>query len=250
MAAELVSVEGRTLGHATWSKEALEAKYGKPKETHVGGFEPDANRDIPDKPAEDVLQEKRQREAAEQKDGRVDEDPDGSYRKTTDPPGVRRAPDGEAMIQDRDGNWTRVTEMPRRDNVYTGRWGETVADRYAAGKGWEKLNGPATTMESGFTGPRRIDAVYYNPKPPPGPYIVSDAKVLGSKQGTTKDKVLQMSAPWIEERLPKARLTRQHMDRISDGYTPVLLRVDKNGKVTPEWLDEAGNVIETPQEWR
>jgi len=54
MVAELISANGVTLGKATWSKEALAAKYGKPDDIHIGGDTPDANRQIPDMPAEDV----------------------------------------------------------------------------------------------------------------------------------------------------------------------------------------------------
>ncbi|PTV95007.1 hypothetical protein C8J27_106277 [Rhodobacter aestuarii] len=233
----------------TFTKEALEAKYGKPDDNHFGSLEHDTNREIPDKSADDLLKEKRTKEAAEAKARRQDEHPDGSYRDPVDPKGVRRAADGEAIIQDRDGNWTRVSDMPRRDNVYTGRWGETTADRYATEQGWEKINGPSTTMDSPFTGPNRIDAIYRDPGPPPR-YIVSDAKALGAKQGTTKDDVLQMSKQWIEERLGKAGLSRADMRALQQGkYDPVLLKVDKNGNVTEVWLDKDGMPASTPT-WR
>ena len=232
----------------TFAKDALEAKYGRPEESHFGTLERDANHDIPDKSADDALKEARAKEEAGAKAQRQDERPDGSYRDPADPEGVRRTADGEAMIQDRDGNWTPVSEMSRRDNVYTGRWGETTADRYAAGQGWEKINGSATTMESPFTGPNRIDAIYRDSGPPPR-YIVSDAKALGAKQSRTKDDTLQMSAKWIEERLGNAGLSQDQLDDLAMGYDSALLRVDKNGKVTEVWLDKDGQQTTAPT-WR
>ena len=47
------SVEGKT-----FSFEALEAKYGKPGDNHVGGELPDTNRELPDKSAEEMLEER------------------------------------------------------------------------------------------------------------------------------------------------------------------------------------------------
>ena len=183
---------------------------------------------------------------------REDEWADGSYRDPSDPEGVRRTADGEAMIQNKDGTWRPVSQMAdpnrtggddgRRHNPQVGRWVETEADRYAQSQGWERLKGPPTTMESGFTGPQRVDAIYHNRNPPPGPYIVSDAKGLNSPQRPTKDG-LQMSRNWIERRLARSGLSTDELDEVMDGYDPVILRVDKNGNVTEEWLDENGSVV-------
>ncbi len=188
---------------------------------------------------------------------RSDERPDGSYRDARDPEGVRRSADGEAMIQNKDGQWRPVSSMSdpawpeddgRRHNPQVGRWGETVTDRYAADQGWEKINCPPTTMESGFSGPGRIDAIYRDPGPPPR-YIVADSKALGAGQNRTKDDVLQMSEQWIQDRLGRAGLSRAHAAAMRDGYHSVLLKVDKNGNVTEVWLDADGNPIPAPT-WR
>lgn len=186
-----------------------------------------------------------------------DVDSDGNYRNPNDPEGVRRTPDGEVMIQNKEGTWRPVSEMAdpdrpegdsgRRHNPQVGRWGEVQADRYAADQGWEKINGPNTTMDSPFTGPQRIDAVYRDPGPPER-LIVSDAKALGSKQGKTKDG-LQMSSEWIENRLERSGLSQDDIDDIMLDREQVLLKVDKNGNVTEEWLDDAGEVIPAPA-WR
>ncbi|WP_339109544.1 hypothetical protein [Thioclava sp. GXIMD4216] len=72
---------------------------------------------------------------------------------------------------------------------------------------------------------------------------------LGSTQSKTKDDVLQMSQQWIQERLGKAGLSRADFRGIKDGYDPVLLKVDKNGKVTEVWLDEKGKPVSSPK-WR
>ncbi len=115
-------------------------------------------------------------------------------------------------------------------------------------QGWEKINGPNTTMDSPFTGPGKIDAIYRDPGPPPR-YIVSDAKALGSQQGTTKRGVLQMSDEWIRGRLAKAGLSRMHAREMGEVYDRVLLRVDKSGTVTEEWLDKFGKPVAGPA-WR
>ncbi|WP_413219497.1 hypothetical protein [Tritonibacter mobilis] len=252
---DILDGNGRKIGTRTHSQAALEAKYGKPQENGVGGYAPDTNRDIPDSPAEDVLEQ--QRRDRERGEVRQDQRADGSYRNPDDPDGVRRTADGEAMIQNKDGTWRPVSDMSdparaadngRRHNPQVGRWGEVEADRYAANQGWEKINGPNTTMDSPFTGPGKIDAIYRDPGPPPR-YIVSDAKALGSQQGKTKDDVLQMSGEWIKERLGGANLSRFHQREMADGFEPVLLRVDKNGNVTEEWLDVDGKKIPAPS-WR
>lgn len=245
----LESVTGRQLGEATISPKALDAKYGTPDENHLGGYEPDTNRQLPDKPAEEILEEKRR---SEQQSQRQDQREDGSYRNPDDPEGVRRTADGEAMIQNKEGEWRPVSAMAdpnrpkdngRRHNPQVGRWGEVEADRYAASQGWEKVDGPDTTMDSPFTGPNRIDAIYKDPGPPPR-YIVSDAKSLNAPQNTTKAGILQMSREWIQNRLSKSDLSPEDLRGIDRGYDSVILRVDKNGEVTPEWLDEAGNKID------
>lgn len=78
---DVTDVEGRRLNQATWDNDALEAKYGTPQENHVGGFEPDRNRDLPDTPAEDVPR-------------RTDRDGDGDRPRDDDDPNAapRRAP--------------------------------------------------------------------------------------------------------------------------------------------------------------
>lgn len=58
-----------------------------------------------------------------------------------------------------------------------------------------------------------------------------------------------MSAKWIEERLGNAGLSRADFRGIKDGYDRVLLKVDKNGKVTEQWLDEKGKPVPAPT-WR
>lgn len=189
---------------------------------------------------------------------REDERPDGSYRNPNDPDGVRRTADGEAMIQNRNGTWRPVSQMADPDldgdtgrphNPQVGRWGEVEADRYAASQGWERLNGRDTTMQSPFTGPQRIDAIYRDPGPPPR-IIVADAKALGSGLSTSRTTgIRQMSTLWIEQRLERAGLSDDMMDMIeADGYVPAVLRVDRNGNVVTEWLNANGNVVSEP--WR
>jgi len=228
---EIHTIEGRKLGEADWSKEALAAKYGEPQQTHVGGFEPDANRQIPDRSADDILRDKREREAAEQRARREDERADGSYRDRNDPDGVRRAPDGEAMVQDRDGNWTRISEA---DNNTKGRFGEMMADDWAAKQDppWVKVNGPNNTMDT--PGHQGLDSVYRNPNPPPD-YFVTDAKYGTAGLSTLKDKTRQMSPKWIRERVREA-FDRRTADRILDDHEAGILRVYKNGNVTWESL--------------
>ncbi|MFY1709826.1 polymorphic toxin type 15 domain-containing protein [Tritonibacter scottomollicae] len=65
---EVTDVEGRTLGETTWSTDALEAKYGTPQENHIGGYAPDTNRDIPDSPAEKVLEQQPRNRESENND--------------------------------------------------------------------------------------------------------------------------------------------------------------------------------------
>ncbi|PTW51923.1 hypothetical protein [Rhodovulum kholense] len=117
---------------------------------------------------------------------------------------------------------TRVTGRPTNNNYLKGRWGKTVADRYAVDEGWEKAGDPAMTMDGPITGPNKIDAVYVDPGPPPR-HILSDAKALGSRQSMTSKGVLQMSQRWIEARLGNANLSRQARRAMNDGYDAVLL---------------------------
>ena len=225
---EVTDIEGRQLADEMLDVDALEAKYGTPQENHLGGYEPDRNRDIPDKPADEVLEEKRR---TEQADERRDVREDGSYRNPQDPEGVRRAPDGEAMVEE-NGTWKRVSET---SNNTKGRFGETMADDWAANQtpAWEKVNGPNATMDTpGHTG---LDSVYKNPNPPPD-YFVTDAKYgtagLGKLVGGTK----QMSPAWIRERV-EATFSRREARRILDSYEAELLRVDKDGNVARESLE-------------
>jgi hypothetical protein len=55
-------LNGKALASVEYSLEALDAKYGKPEANHIGGFEPDTNRQIPDKPAVRLLEDKREAE--------------------------------------------------------------------------------------------------------------------------------------------------------------------------------------------
>jgi len=167
------------------------------------------------------------------------------------------------MIQNKEGTWRPVSEMAdpqrvdasgnplkddgRRHNPHVGRWGEVEADRYAASQGWERIDGPPTTMTDDFTGRNRIDAIYKDPGPPPR-IIVSDAKALNSQLGNVKDGK-QMSERWIEARLQNSQLSRADRALLDEGFDPVVLRVDKNGNVTEQWLDAAGDIISAPS-WR
>jgi hypothetical protein len=163
---------------------------------------------------------------------------------------IRIGPGGEHMIKNKDGTMRPVSEMAdpsktgddgRRHNPQVGRWGEVQADRYAKTQGWEKVSGPDTTLDSPFTGPNRIDAVDSNPNPPPGPYVITDAKALGSGQGTTKDGTLQMSQPWIDARLAKSGVSQEHMDAMQvEGSSAMLLHVDNTGTVSEIPLDANG----------
>ncbi|NVK13221.1 MAG: DNA/RNA non-specific endonuclease [Rhodobacteraceae bacterium] len=56
---DILDGNGRKIGSRTHSQAALEAKYGKPRENGVGGYAPDTNRDIPDTPAEEMLEQQR-----------------------------------------------------------------------------------------------------------------------------------------------------------------------------------------------
>ncbi|MDH3663770.1 MAG: hypothetical protein OEU92_27785, partial [Alphaproteobacteria bacterium] len=173
------------------------------------------------------------------------------------PPGsqpIRVAPDGEHWIQNKDGTYRPVSEMAdparagddgRRHNPQLGRWGEAQADQHAASKGWEKVNGDPTHMDSDFTGPHRLDGVYRDPGPPER-IIVGDAKVLDSPQSETQSG-RQMSDDWIQDRVDTTDLPRDVRRRIRRGdYESVILRVDKKGNVTLEPLDSAGNQVTTP----
>ena len=227
LAVDVTDIEGRRLGSANWSREALEAKYGTPQDNHVGGFEPDTNRQIPDKSADDVLKEKR---ANEDRSERQDERADGSYRNPKDPDGVRRAPDGEAMVEE-NGEWKRISET---SNNTKGRFGETMADHWAANQDppWEKVNGPASAMNT--PGHQGLDSVYRNPNPPPD-YFVTDAKYGSAALGRLKDGTQQMSPDWIKERLDQV-FSRAEANRINRSHEPGILRVDKDGNVIWERL--------------
>lgn len=224
---DVADIEGRTLASASWSREALEAKYGTPQQNHVGGFEPDTNRQIPDRPAEDVLREKR---ANEPQTARQDQRADGSYRNPADPPGVRRAPDGEAMVEE-NGAWKRVSET---SNNTKGRFGEMMADDWAAKQNppWEKVNGPAATMNT--PGHHGLDAVYRNPSPPPD-YFVTDAKYGSAGLGRLKDGTQQMSPKWITDAVNRG-FSPSQAGQIRRSHEPGILRVDKDGNVTWESL--------------
>ncbi|PRZ40833.1 polymorphic toxin type 15 domain-containing protein [Tritonibacter scottomollicae] len=64
IAVDILDGNGRKIVDRTHSQAALAAKYGEPQENGVGGFAPDTNRDIPDSPAEKVLeQQPRDRES-------------------------------------------------------------------------------------------------------------------------------------------------------------------------------------------
>lgn len=227
IAIDVADIEGRRLGSASWSREALDAKYGKPQDNHVGGFEPDTNRQLPDKSADKMLKEKR---AKEQRSERTDERADGSYRNPKDPEGVRRAPDGEAMVEE-NGQWKRVSET---SNNTKGRFGETMADHWAANQDppWVKVNGPAATMDT--PGHQGLDSVYRNPKPPPD-YYVTDAKYGSAGLGRLKDGTQQMSPKWITDAVNNA-FSAAEAGRIRRSHEPGMLRVDKDGNVSWESL--------------
>lgn len=165
---------------------------------------------------------------------------------------IQYAPDGEHMIHNKEGVLRPVTEMAdpnrpggddgRRHNPQVGRWGEVMADDHAIDtNGWERADGDRTTMDSPFSGPQTIDAVYVNPNPPPGPLIVADAKALESGQGSPSG-VLQMSDTWIQDRIGNSNLTPEQQAMIAAGdYEAVLLNVDRYGNVSETWLDTSGN---------
>ncbi|MCG7626735.1 hypothetical protein MHM88_02890 [Epibacterium sp. MM17-32] len=58
-----------------------------------------------------------------------------------------------------------------------------------------------------------------------------------------------MSDEWIRGRLAKAGLSRMHAREMGEVYDRVLLRVDKSGTVTEEWLDKFGKPVAGPA-WR
>ena len=155
---------------------------------------------------------------------------DGSYRNTADPEGVRRAADGEAMVQE-SGQWTRISEA---SNNTKGRFGEMMADHWAANQNppWERINGPAATMNT--PGHQGLDAVYRNPNPPPD-YFVADAKYGSSGLGRLVDGTQQMSPDWIRTRLDQ--IFGDDADDVLRSHEPGILRVDKNGNVVWESLE-------------
>ncbi|WP_193668341.1 hypothetical protein [Paracoccus kondratievae] len=66
-------------------------------------------------------------------------------------------------MAEENGTWKRVSQT---SNNTKGRFGEMMADDWAAKQNppWEKGNGPASTMNT--PGHRGLDAVYRNPTPP------------------------------------------------------------------------------------
>jgi hypothetical protein len=96
------------------------------------------------------------------------------------------------------GEWKRLSETSNSTN---GKFGEMMADDYAADQGWEKLNGPNADMNT--PGHQGIDGVYRDPGPLPR-YIVSDAKYGNAGLATLKDGTKQMSPKWVRGRLEEA----------------------------------------------
>lgn len=167
-----------------------------------------------------------------------DVDEDGNYRDPKDPNGVRRAPDGEAMVEE-NGEWTRISET---SNNTKGRFGEMMADDWAAKQDppWTKINGSNNTMDT--PGHQGLDSIYQNPSPPPD-YFVTDAKYGSAGLGRLKDGTQQMSPQWIKDRLGR-ELSRADASRVGRSHEAGLLRVDKDGNVSWEslankaWRDE------------
>ncbi|WP_157779776.1 hypothetical protein [Celeribacter ethanolicus] len=110
-----------------------------------------------------------------------------------------------------------------------------MADDWAANQtpAWEKVNGPNATMDTpGHTG---LDSVYTNPNPPPD-YFVTDAKCGTAGLGKLKDLTVQMSPAWIRPRV-KDSFSKREARRILNSYEAEILRVDKDGNVTRESLE-------------
>jgi hypothetical protein len=200
----------------TFSRQALEAKYGNAQRNHMGALHEDKN--FKPKPGEkDKKPDKK----------KTDEKPDGSYRDPKDPAGVRRAADGEAMVQDpKTGNWNRISDS---SSAAKGNFGETMADKAMADAGYAKLNGNPTTIGQGID--KGIDGVYYNPNGSPK-YIVGDAKFGSAGLSTLSDGTKQMSQAWIDGRLGSAVSAADAARMRMQGYGREILKVDKNGKVT------------------
>ncbi len=219
---EIIAVDkALTVGARSWSKEALEAKYGKPQQNQVAGLLKDENRSVPDRPATE-------KHAAKEK---LDQRPDGSYRDPKDPAAVRRSADGEALLQDpKTGQWSQVSQS---SNSLKGKFGEATADRYMQQQGYQKVNGPVSDMTT--TGHQGIDGVYKKDGNPPS-YVIADAKYGSAGLGKLKDKTVQMSPAWIRDRLGEAIGVEDLSQIRKHGYEPKLLRVDKYGNVTEESL--------------
>ncbi|MGB0905185.1 MAG: hypothetical protein ACPGVJ_09830, partial [Mangrovicoccus sp.] len=135
----------------------------------------------------------------------------------------RESPDTVAPI------WRAVDDIvppggdPNHYNWIKGQLGEIRMDKIAAENGWIKISGPknddGTRQDADWLTPmpgaNSIDAVYLNPSPPPGPYIVADAKMGSARQGKTKSNTVQMSMDWI---------------LIENGYTPILVKINARGE--------------------
>lgn len=162
---------------------------------------------------------------------KTDVRPDGSYRDPADPAGIRRNASGEAMVQDpKTGTWENVSGS---SNNLKGKFGETMADRYMESQGYQKVNGPNAQMTT--PGHNGIDGVYSHPGPPPR-YVIADAKYGTAGLGTLKDGTQQMSPSWVRGRLEDAVGEDLAFDINRGGYEPIILRVDKDGKVVEESL--------------
>lgn len=211
---------GRTADIDTNNLPPEEARMVRTTEGTIGSTEADA-------PLDDSL-------PGDRRSGRDREDEwaDGSYRDPNDPEGVRRASDGEAMVQE-DGQWRRISETR---NGTKGKFGEMMADDYAANQTppWEKLNGDPATMDT--PGHQGIDGVYRDPGPPPR-VIVADAKYGSAGLGALVDGTRQMSPKWVRDRLEDAVGEDAAFD-IGDNYEPVVMKIDKDGNVTEHPLKE------------
>lgn len=182
---------------------------------------------------------------------------DGSYRNPDDPEGMRRASDGEAMIKNKHGDWKPVSDLRsdhevkiddaraaaglkrnqgNRHNNWKGQWGETLADRDARDRGWEKVNGDDTQITGDNFKGRGIDGIYKNPSPPPD-YFVTDAKALGSQLRNS-----QLTRKWIKNHLntmvKNGEISEDLMEDVLSDHAAVVQRIDKNGHVTLENKDK------------
>ncbi|WP_150523614.1 hypothetical protein [Roseibium sediminis] len=217
-----------------FTTKELEEDFGTPDKNHAGTSDNEAN--VPTGEGK----KKNGGSDRDQDTEKTDEWPDGSYRNPDDVQGMRRAEDGEAMIKDRNGDWTRVSQIPKTDNVWKGQWGEAVADQKARQDGWEKINGPDTQITGKDFRGRGIDGIYRNPKPPPD-YFVTDAKTGKSGLNTTTNGK-QLSDKWIKHHLQEMvrnkQLTKDQMDDILESNQPLVQRVTDDGKVKLETKDK------------